>query len=148
MPIDTRPQITWEAAFANQLDFGYPLDNAVSYSQDREGSEWVQGPSGVEESWLLGVDDYLAADVRWIPTADTTNPVATGWDGATGWRAFLAWARDMANPFRFFPDKDLGGFTLSTLVTPREGEPGLESDGTRRFRFVIRNSAGNPYTGY
>jgi hypothetical protein len=98
--------ILWGAGFANTLTLGYPLDAAVAYSLPREGSEWVQASSGVEDAWITGHDQYLRGIVRWIPREDRLTPegrLATGWDGPNGWRAFLEWAR-AKNPFRVVRD--------------------------------------------
>jgi hypothetical protein len=145
----TVPRITWGAAFANQLDIGFPMDNATSWSQPREGSETAKSPGGVEDAWTVGTDEYLAGLIRWITTADITSPVvASGWDATDGWKDFLEWARDK-NQFRWIPDKDTPGtYILSYLVEPMEGEPDLESNGDRRLRLVMRNGDGNAYTGY
>lgn len=95
----TAARITWGASFANTLNIPY-VDDPVAYPEPRSGSEWGQGPSGVEDAWTIGDDEVLAFVARWIPTTNTADPLATGWDGATGWAAFLKWARDK-NVFRF-----------------------------------------------
>lgn len=144
----TIPKVTWGASFANTLNFGQPLDNAVAYSTPREGSEWVQGASGARDAWLMGHNQRLRGTVRNVPTSNTTDPLATGWDGSTGWAAFLEWARD-SNAFRFFPDKDSGSFHTSYLIEPLQSAPGLEQ-GTqdRTFDVEIEEVDGNRYTGY
>ena len=141
-----RPKILWGAAFANTLSFGYPLDNVVAGDEPRAGFAVDQAPSGVEDSWDNGTDYVLSADVRYIPQADTVSPTATGWDGATGFRAFVQWARKK-NLVRFYPDKDAGTFIDSYLVEPMTGQPELEEDGTRRLRLKLRN-ASTAYDGY
>lgn len=140
------PKITWGAAFANTLSFGYLLDAIIAGSEPRDGSESVQGVSGVEDSWSVGTDYLLEADARWIPQANTASPVATGWDGATGWRAFLESARDK-NVFRFYPDKDGGTYLTCYLVEPMRGQGEPETDGTRKIRFRMRN-ASSAFDGY
>lgn len=141
-----RPKILWGTSFANTLSFGYPLDSVVAGDEPRAGSSFDQAPSGVEDAWIVGTDYVLAAEARYIPQADTASPVATGWDGATGVRAFLAWARDK-NVVRFYPDKDGGTFIDSYLVEPMTGQGALEEDGTKRVAFKLRN-ASTAYDGY
>jgi len=142
------PRITWGTSFANQLDIGYPLDNAIAYPKPRDGSEFVQSPTGVEDSWLQGMEYYLEGDLRWLPTSNITSPVtATGWDGSTGWRAFLEWVWEK-NQFRWIPNKSSPStYILSYWVSPIFGGYELEVSGDRRMRMVIRNSS-SPYTGY
>lgn len=143
----TRPMIKWGAAFANTLSIGYWLDNVSAGDEPRAGSETVQTPSGVEDSWTVGTDYILNGDVRFIPPADTASPVATGWDGATGFRAFLAWARDK-NLVRFYPDAtDAATHTDCYLVSPMTGQGASEADGTRMVSLKLRNSTA-AFDGY
>lgn len=142
------PAIVWGDALEHTLHFGYSLDAAVSYPEPRQGSEWAMADSGVEDSWVTDDDEFLEADVGWIPQADTADPLATGWDGASGWRAFLSWAR-RKNTFRFVYDGTaMGVYVLSYLSAPMEGAPPLEDDGTRRLHLRLRSAGGNPYEGY
>lgn len=99
-------RILWGATYQNALDLGYPLDGAIAGSTPREGSEWAQGNSGAEDAWITAHDQWLQGDVRWIPRDDTIIPEGrrhSGWNGTTGWRAFLEWAR-AKNVVRFYPD--------------------------------------------
>ncbi len=148
--LDDIPKITWGASFANTLYPGYSVDNPDPYNDRREGSEIDVAPSGARDSWSLGTDEFLAFDARWIPGDNGTTPegnTITGWDGATGWAAFIEWARDM-NAFRFYPDKDVGSYHTCLLVKPISGSPGRESDGTKRIRIVMVDTGGNAFTGY
>ena len=140
-------KITWGAAFANTLRLGYPLDNARTGDEPRAGSVVDQAPSGVEDAWEVGIDYLLTFDARYIPLADTVSPVATGWDGAAGFRAFLAWARGK-QLFRFYPDNAAGTYFTSYLVEPMKGSGELEGDGTRKIAMTIRNSAAVAFDGY
>lgn len=140
------PKILWGSAFANTLSIGYPLDNTIVGDEPRSGSQQVQGASGLEEAWTVGTDYVLQGDVRWIPQTDTVTPAATGWDGTTGFRAFLAWARDK-NVIRFYPDSGAGTYIDSYLVDPMGGQGSTESDGTRRVTLKIRNTS-TAYDGY
>lgn len=140
------PKIMWSSSFATTMSIGYPLDNNLSYSTYRQGSEFAQTVSGIEDAWVVGTDYVLEGDVRWIPTSSSINPVQTGWDGATGVRAFLEYARQK-NEFRFYPDKDGVNYITSFLVEPLDGKHTLEPDGTRNIRLVIRTPSGS-YDGY
>ncbi len=139
------PKITWGAGFVNTLTLGYPLQNAVAYSEPREGSEFTMGPSGEEDSWITGTNQYLEGGAAWIPAADGGG--VTGWDGATGFRAFLESAR-AKNDFKFFPDKDGGGNVTCRLAEPMAGAPALEQDLTRRVLLKIRSTDDSAFTGY
>jgi hypothetical protein len=148
--VTTLPKVTWGASFANTLNIGYPLDNAVAYPEPRKGYAIVEAPSGARDSWIPGTAQRLAGDARWIPAANTTTPLATGWDtSSTGFAAFLTWARAQ-NPFRFFPDATSGTYLTCYLVEPMEGEPPQENDGTRHLRIVIQTieTESSVFTGY
>lgn len=141
------PKITWSG---NTLEFGYPMDAAVSYGEPQEGSQLAVAPSGVRDSWIVRTEPRLAATVRWIPTSDVTSTghaPFTGWDGSAGWRAFLDYARG-GDSFEFFPDRGSGTSITSYLVEPWRGEPGQERDGTRNLRLVIASASTTQYTGY
>jgi hypothetical protein len=140
------PKILWGAAFANTLNIGYPLDNVRAGSTPRDGSEFDQAVSGVEDAWIVGTDYVLMGDVRWIPQSNVASPLATGWDGATGFRAFLEFARQK-NLIRFYPDATLGTFIDSYLVDPLRDPADSESDGSRRLTLKIRQSS-TAYDGY
>lgn len=145
--ISTISKITWPSpGFANTLTFGYLADNPISDSVPSKGSTKVLYVSGEEDAWTQATMERLFVDLRWIPTADTSAPVATGWDGATGVKAFLESARD-ANQFRWYPDASSGTFILSRLAGPIDQAPTLEADGTRRIRLEIFNVGGTAYTG-
>lgn len=142
----TLPKITWGAAFANTLNVGYWLDNVKAGDTPRAGSVQDQAPSGVEDAWTVGTDYVLECELRWIPQVDTASPLATGWDGATGVRAFLQWARDK-NQLRFFPDASSGTFLTCYLAEPMSGSPDPDADGSRRLKLVMRNST-TAWDGY
>jgi hypothetical protein len=125
-------------AFETLLNLGYPLDEAVAYSRPQEGSQFVFLPSGEADGWDAGTAHRLDAVVRWIPREDTATPLATGWDGATGWRAFLEWAR-RGNPFWLSPDvTDLAAGWTMHLEAPFDEPPALEPDMTRAVRLTLR----------
>lgn len=142
-----KPRITWGASFVNTLTFGYPLDTPVAGPLPREGSEWVQLASGVEDASLAGHDETLSGDVRWVPTESTVTPAATGWDGVAGWAAFLQWAR-AKNVFRFYPNTAVESYYPCYLVEPMTALPTPERDGRRRFTLVLRTSDGDAFEGY
>lgn len=152
MAIENIPRVTWEAAFANQLDLAFPLDNPNQWSDPGEGSEVGEAPSGVRDVWKTRDDQFLSGDLAWIPPTDTTihGNAATGWYGATGVAAFLRWVRD-GNIFRWIPDKDTPGtFITSYWIEPFRGPPDREDTDPsfRRQRMVIRSSDGSEYPGY
>lgn len=140
--------IAWGAAFANTLNVGYWLDDVTAGDEPRAGSEQLQSPAGSEDAWTVGTDYVLQCKVRWIPQSNTSSPLATGWDGSTGFRAFLQWARDK-NAFKFYPDvSDLTTHIDNCyLVEPMTGQGAFEADGTRVVQLKIRN-ASTPFDGY
>jgi hypothetical protein len=99
------PRIFWGASLSSAADFGYPLDNVQADSPPRDGSSWVQGPSGDDDSWITGYDYTLEGDYRWIPKDHTADGprFMSGWDPSDGVREFLKFARDR-NVLRFHPD--------------------------------------------
>jgi hypothetical protein len=105
-----RPRIMWGPTFQKEVVFGYPLDSAVAYREPRAGSEWVQGASGVEDAWVLGPDELLEGDVRWLPISRTASPLVTGWHGGPGGdgdgKGIKDWLSDARkkNVFRWHPD--------------------------------------------
>ncbi len=133
-------QITWGASFANTINATYPLDSAVAMSRPREGSEYLQTPSGVEDAWIVAHDQILSGQWRWITAAQ--------WDGSTGVRAFLEWAR-AKNVFRFYPDR-VGAptFFYTVYLANPDAEPEPESDFTRRIALVMRERDGAAFTGF
>lgn len=139
------PQIKFGSAYTGTLTIGYPLDNAVAYSKNRDGSEYVQSPSGVEDAWIVGTDFTLSGDIRWIPTTASTNPSQSGWDDTIGWQSFLESAR-AKNAFRWYPDKTLGAYHTVYLVNT-DVMPSLEPDGTRRVLIEMRQ-ASSSFLGY
>lgn len=143
------PKITWGASFAKTLNFGYPLDTPVSWTEPSEDSIVKYLASGIVDSWIVRHEAYLEAQVRWVPTTNTTSPVtASGWDSTDGWMDFLEWAR-AGNAFRFYPDKDQGTYYAAQLVEPMSGGIALEkTDGTRKFALKLRTSDGSRFTGY
>jgi hypothetical protein len=140
------PKITWGASFANTLSIGYPLDNVTAGDEPRAGSVFDRSTAGVEDAWITGVDFLLTADIRWIPQVDTAAPVATGWDGTTGVRSWLSWARQK-NQFRFYPDATSGTFITCYLADPMQGVGAFENDGTRKLTVTFRNTA-TAFDGY
>ena len=126
------PQITWGTATAS---FAYPVDNWATYSQPREGTQFIQTLSGVEDSWYVGDDYVFEGDFRWIP-AETSSGI-TGWNGASGIRALLEYARRKQS-VRFYPDSTASTYYTCYLVAPLDGGHSLEADGTRSLRLVLR----------
>ena len=140
------PKIEWGTGYSNTLDIGYPLDNWIVSSRAFGESTFLQIESGEEDAWIINTEYYLEGDVRFIPTADETNPARTGWDAVNGVNSFLIWARQK-NLFKFYPDKDGATYILSYLVEPSTTVPSVNADGTRTIRLYIRNST-TSYDGY
>lgn len=133
-----------------RLNAGFPLDPAVAYSIPADGSEWDQAPSGVEDAWIIGHDQFLDGGLRWIPTVTETvlGVNYTGWDGIGGWRAFLEHAKNK-NYFRFYPDKDaLATYYNMYLVAPTQESPESENGGFRRVQLRMRTKDRTPVTGF
>lgn len=142
------PKITWGSSFANTLNLGYPLDNATTYSENRDGSLYSMTPSGIEDAWIVGTNQILEGDLRWIPASDTTSPTATGWNTTTtGVRAFIEWARNK-NIFHWYPDKTSGTYYSCYLTDPIAGPPTIEADGTRNIHVKLRTSDDSAFVGY
>lgn len=132
------------------------LDTPIADETPREGSEWVQSYSGVEDAWFNGPDYRLSAKARWIPTTPQSSPViVSGWDGrneATGVNcgvaAMLRAGRQKAT-LRFVPDRSAcTTYIDSYLVDPLKDPPTLEANNGpyRTFPLVLRN-ASTPYEG-
>src|SRR6266568_3006962 len=138
MPISA---ILWGSSLENQLDIGFSLFDIISDREERDGSEHVQSPAGAEDSWIVGRDFILDAEVRFIPDGPGTSPIQTQLSGANSWQAFLDYARD-ANPLRFVPDVTAPGFYIDNvyLVEPRKGFGGPGADLRRKFRIKLRNA--------
>jgi len=130
-------RLLWGPTFENQLILGDPLFDLVTDREARQGSEWIQGTSGIEDAWIIGRDYILTGQARFLPDASgTVSPIS----GGTGWQAFLDWARDK-NTFRFVPDQTLPQFYLDGcyLVEPLTGFGSLGSDLRRIVPFKFRN---------
>lgn len=144
------PKITWGTGLANTLTFGQALDQARSWAKPKDDSDHLQLESGIEMAWVAGYDYGLEGQVRHIPITDQASPVvATGWDGATGWEAFLEWAW-LKNQFRFYPDAAGGTFWPMYLVEPfKEFGDTLEQNRRyRQLRLLMRTADNSVVTGY
>ena len=139
-----KPKITWGAAFANTITFAYALDGAVVGALLRDGSEVVQLVSGVEDASVAGFDQTLTGDVRWL-LGETAGGI-TGWDGTTGWAAFLEWAWAKQS-FRYYPDATAGTY-YSCYWAGEAALPTLEPNGRRRVTLTIRTADGSRFVGY
>lgn len=146
------PKIVWGDAYEKTLNLGYQLDEATTYPKPRDGSEDLQGSSGVEDAWDEGTDYYIEGAVRYVPKDSGLTPEGnnvTGWDGVDGWRDFLVWAW-RKNVLRFYPDRVGAPATYLNcyLVAPRDEKPERESNGDRTFPLVLRTSDGAVPEGF
>ena len=127
--------------FENRIDIGFPLFDILTDREERDGSEHIQSPSGIEDSWITGRDYVIDTEVRWIPDGPNTSPVQTQLSGPVSWQEFLDWARD-ANALRFVPDATVPDFYIDNvyLVEPRKGFGNLSPDLKRNVRLKLRNA--------
>jgi hypothetical protein len=147
------PRILWGAGFANTLQAGWPLDSALSYSEPRPGFARSTTTAGGEDSWSYG--DFFFLSGVWVGVRPSAyvggfgGRTVTGYDGATGWQAFLAWAR-LGNTFRFvFDDAVPGTFRECVLVEPMKGDGELDTtDYSRRIPLVMRSNTNAAFTGF
>lgn len=147
---------TVQRAGGGLLYFGYPADAAIAGPVLRPRSRRFASGAGTEYGQRTQVIDRLQLEARWVPRLDGLTPAGhsvTGWEGASGWEAYLASAWS-GTVFWFYPDQeDLVTTYPCTLEQPRPfgggGEPPfqLEPDGTRRIPLVIRSLSG-PFLGY
>ena len=93
-------------SYQNTLTVGYPFYDVLTDREARAGSEYVQSPSGVEDSWITGRDYTMQVAVRWIDDSPTALPTRAPVSGPGGWQDFLDYAR-AKNPFRWCPDASL-----------------------------------------
>src|SRR6266581_4043883 len=138
MPVSS---LLWGSNFENALAIGYPLFDVVTDREERDGSEHIQSPAGVEDSWIVGRDYVMDVEARWIPDGPNTSPVQTQLSGPVSWQDFLDCARD-ANSFRFVPDATVPNFYVDNvyLVEPRQGFGTLSPDIKRNVRLKLRNA--------
>jgi len=127
-----------------------PLDFPVASTTPRAGSDRTQAPAGTRDFWITGHDQTLTGGVRRVPGEDLATQyghTATGWDGASGWAAFLEYARD-GGAFTFFPNKDAGTNYTCYLLEPFSETPSPEKNGDRRFDLSLETTDGAPFLGY
>ena len=136
MPVS---KITWGTGFENELIFGYSLFDVITDREPREGSEWIQGASGIEDAWITGRDYTMHCEARWIPDNPGGALGETPVSGPTAFQAFLDWARDK-NTFRFVPDASVPLFFVDScyLVEPVRGFGSLTADIKRRLPLKLR----------
>lgn len=131
-------KILWGTNYENELLPG-ELYNIVTDREPRDGSEFVQGASGIEDSWITGFDYVMDAEARFVPDlpGGSVSPIS----GPLGWQDFMDWAR-AKNPFRFVPDASLPDFYVDGcyLVEPMRGLGGLGTDIKRRISLKIRSA--------
>lgn len=142
------PKITWDG---NTLTFPSAPERPRDYSQPEMGSERKRFPSGALDSWRTGLLYVVEMEVRHIPLTDENQFgfTATGWQGATGWRAFLEHAWD-GNSFDLFPDKDSATSETCRLIEPSENRRYELEDttGLKRIGLKVYSTAGNAFDWY
>lgn len=128
--------------YENELLIGYPAYDWVTDRVPREGSEFAQAPSGVEDAWITGRDYVFDAEIRFIPDKPSTSPDRGVVAGPNSWQAFLDYCRDK-NDFRFVPNVNTPDFYVDKcyLVEPLRGFGGNLADLTRGVRLVMRTTS-------
>ncbi|MHC4704950.1 MAG: hypothetical protein ACYTFQ_30745, partial [Planctomycetota bacterium] len=56
------------------IAFGLWLDDAMAFSQPRDGSQVAKTTAGVEDAWITGTDEFLLGNVRWVYPTDQATP--------------------------------------------------------------------------
>lgn len=138
------PRITWGLSYANTLNFSQPLDEATSYSAPRTDIETSDAMSGAGDGWSYGFVGLLTGVVRRIPRLDIGS--VTGWEGATGWDAFLRAADDFGL-LRFIPDVTVPG-TYWTCYAQSWELVGEEINRMRMVRLTLRRQDLGLFLGY
>lgn len=133
------PRIVWGDTLNRTLDFRLPM-HAPMPRRSWVG-EVAEAPSGEIDAWRDGLFAELEFDLRWIPGASQAGQ--SGWYGATGVEAFLAWARDR-KPFRLYLDRTDAGFRTCKLIEAEEGREDSKAQ-YYRFRMKVRDMAGVPF---
>ena len=141
------PRILWGAGFANSLVFYGKLDRANTMPRYAVETVALVGVDGGAAGESYEARSCLIGTVRRIPRV--TAGGVSGWEGADGWVAALAWMRD-ANPFRWVYDQTaLGAYRLAYLVEPRRGPYGEEVNRFKSIEGLVIRSADNlAWEGY
>lgn len=128
--------------YENELLLGYPAYDWITDRVPREGSEFAQAPSGVEDAWITGRDYVFEGEFRFIPDKPSTSPERSVVAGPNSWQAFLDYCRDK-NDFRFVPNVNTPDFYVEKcyLVEPLRGFGGNLADLTRGVRLVMRTTS-------
>lgn len=133
----------------NTVLFDVP-DSPMFFRRPREGSEFTQGRSGIEDAWLTGIDYHLQFDARFIHSLDTDSPAtATGWWGrndtvgvGASVEALLeaGWRKE---EFYYSPLRSslIGFFGQVYLFSPMDGQPTLEPNAQERISLGFRSPA-------
>lgn len=124
------------------------FDEAVSWEEDREGSEYQQGPSGFEDAARVGIDHYLEGRVRYIPQSPRAEGPVSGWYGENeaagvncGIKAMLRAGREK-QLLRWIPDRSNSAAGQDAyLVDPMRDKPGFERNWDRTFTMRLRSAS-------
>jgi hypothetical protein len=125
------------------------FDEAVSWEEDREGSNYEQGPSGFEDAARVGIDHYLEGRVRFVPQTPRSDPgPVSGWYGENeaaavngGVKAMLRAGREK-QLLRWVPNRAASTVGQDAyLVEPIREKPGLERSWDRTFMMRLRSAS-------
>src|SRR6266581_4414488 len=142
--------IYWGTNGENVVQLGYPLRDVVGDRLPRDGSQWVQGMSGVEDAWITGYDSVLSLLMQFVPVtphfygAQAPNALQSALSGAGSVQGFLDWARQKQT-FSFVPDIlnaplfAVPGCYLAEPVSTRLGGRALSARLDYMQDLVIRN---------
>jgi hypothetical protein len=131
------------------LEIGFPLFGARSWTAPSPGSQAVLYPSGVDEAWVDEFDAFLEGRVRYIPAEDGTTSYgpATGWNSEGGWQRFLDFAR-AGNVFEFWRDADDAGSAMDCYLIEPEKEPEIDAGLFRALTLRLRSADNSRFAGY
>ena len=126
--------------YQNTLIVGYPFYDVVTDREAREGSEVVQSPSGVEDSWITGRDYVMTVQVRFVDDSPTALPTRAPVAGPIAWQDFLDYGR-AKNLLRFVPDASYPSAYVDGcyLVEPMKGFGANMENLQRAFPLKLRN---------
>lgn len=133
------PRIVWGPAYDRTLEFRLPLHSPMPRRPWL--GEVADAPSGEMDAWRDGLYAELEFELRWIP--GIALPGQSGWYGAAGVEAWLAWARDK-HAWRLHLDTTLPAYRTCKLVTGEEAREASKAQ-FYRLRAVVRDMSHTPF---